>query len=157
MSWIVRLGKREDIGAIVGFQLAMAWETEEFALDKETVIAGVTAVFDDPGKGRYWVTEDKGKVIGSLLTLPEWSDWRNGQVWWIHSVYITPSHRKQGVFRAMYNQLKEETYSDPTARGLRLYVDKRNHKAQAVYQSLGMNDEHYSLFEWMPSDGNGSE
>jgi ribosomal protein S18 acetylase RimI-like enzyme len=39
--------------------------------------------------------------------------------------------------------------SDSTLRGLRLYVDKSNTKAIATYESLGMNQEHYHLFEWL--------
>jgi ribosomal protein S18 acetylase RimI-like enzyme len=128
----------------------MAWETERFTLDRETVWAGVTAVFDDPGKGRYWVAQRESQVVGCLLLLPEWSDWRNGQVWWIHSVYILPHARQQGVFRSVFQQLQRFVREDAQARGLRLYVEKENLIAQQVYRSLGMHDEHYFLFEWMP-------
>ena len=38
---------------------------------------------------------------------------------------------------------------EPSVRGLRLYVDKRNDKAKKVYEALGMNGEHYALYEWM--------
>ncbi len=152
MPWKIRMGEHRDIEAIAGFQVAMAWETETYALDKETVLAGVTAVMDDPSKGHYWLAETDEGVIASLLTLPEWSDWRNGQVWWIHSVYVVPHARKQGVFRSLYQHLQQVVREDPTYRGLRLYVEKTNLEAQQVYRSLGMNDEHYALFEWMPYD-----
>lgn len=152
MSWTIRRGDRHDISDIAGFQIAMAWETEEFALDSETVHAGVTAVVDDPNKGIYWVAELDGELIGSLLTMPEWSDWRNGQVWWIHSVYIRPEFRRQGVFRSMYQRLQKVVEETPSYRGLRLYVEKTNGIAQQVYRSLQMNDEHYAMFEWMPYD-----
>ncbi len=151
MSWNIRRGSREDIDTLVGFQIQMAWETESFGLDQETVTAGATALFDDPSKGHYWVAEGEAGLVGCLLTLPEWSEWRNGQVWWIHSVYVVPEARRQGVFRTMYQHLQKVVENDPSSRGLRLYVDKRNDKAQAVYRSLGMNDEHYALYEWMPS------
>lgn len=152
MSDIIRVGQPEDIPTLVDFQIAMAWETERVSLDRETVLQGVTAVFDDPGKGLYWVAQRQSEVVGCLLTLPEWSDWRNGQVWWIHSVYIVPHARRQGVFRAMYQQLQQFVTQEQQARGLRLYVDKRNHAAQKVYRSLGMHDDHYLLYEWMPHD-----
>jgi ribosomal protein S18 acetylase RimI-like enzyme len=34
--------------------------------------------------------------------------------------------------------------------GIRLYVDKRNTAANEVYRRLGMDGEHYAMFEWMP-------
>ena len=34
-------------------------------------------------------------------------------------------------------------------RSFRLYVDKRNVPAREVYTRLGMNGEHYLVFEWM--------
>ncbi len=138
-----------DHPRIVEFQLAMARETEGLTLDPATCAAGVRAVFDDRGKGRYFVAELDGEVIGSLLTVDEWSDWRNRRVWWIHSVYVVPEARGQGAFKALYLHLRGLVERDPALGGLRLYVDKRNAAAQQVYAKLGMTDEHYALFEWM--------
>lgn len=134
---------------IAAFQVAMARETEELDLDPPTVDRGVRAVFEDPAKGCYLVAEEQGRVVACLLTLPEWSDWRNGTVLWIHSVYVVPEARGSGVFRAMYQYLVDEVGSDPGLRGLRLYVDRRNRAAQATYRRLGMSDQHYLLFEWL--------
>lgn len=144
-----RAARRDDIPSIASFQIAMAEETEGLALDGETVGLGVQAVFDDAGKGSYWVAEEEGKVQACLLTLPEWSDWRNGTVLWIHSVYVIPEARGRGIFRGMYEKLVEKVKADPTLRGLRLYVDRNNERAMEVYESVGMNGEHYRLYEWM--------
>ena len=56
-----------DAESIIEFQLKMAWETEKTTLDRETVTKGVNAVFDDPRKGEYYVTESGGRVVASLL------------------------------------------------------------------------------------------
>jgi ribosomal protein S18 acetylase RimI-like enzyme len=87
-------------------------------------------------------------VIGSLLIIPEWSDWRNGEVWWIHSLFVKSEHRGKGVYRSLYSYIKK-TAVENQVRGIRLYVDKTNALAQTVYKQLGMTDEHYSLFESM--------
>jgi GNAT superfamily N-acetyltransferase len=145
----IRPGLLFDIQTIADFQVKMAFETENMKLDPPTVIKGVTAVLDDPSKGKYWLAELNGKVVGSLLTIPEWSDWRNGTVLWIHSVYVPPENRKFGVFKKLYSHLKTMVETSPELRGLRLYVDKTNQPAQKVYEALGMNGEHYHLFEWM--------
>ena len=149
MNIKIRPGLLFDIDIIADFQVKMAFETENMKLDPPTVNLGVTAVMDDPSKGKYWLAEVDGNVVGCLLTVPEWSDWRNGTVLWIHSVYVQPDFRKHGVFKALYSHLKEMVSDAPDLRGLRLYVDKTNTKAQKVYENLGMSGEHYHLFEWM--------
>ena len=146
---LVRKAKTEDLNSILEFQLAMASETEGIDLERSTVEKGVAAVLKDSTKGNYYVAEKNKKVIGSLLTTFEWSDWRNGTVLWIQSVYVIPEMRKEGVFGALYSYVKELVISKPDVMGIRLYVDKRNTKAQRVYEAVGMTGEHYSTFEWM--------
>ncbi|KPJ72697.1 MAG: hypothetical protein AMS14_07340, partial [Planctomycetes bacterium DG_20] len=98
----VRAGSQGDIDTIVAFQLRLARETEDLRLDRASVAQGVRAVVDDDAKGRYWLAEEDGRVLGCLLTVPEWSDWRNGTVLWIHSLYVRPESRRRGVFRSLY-------------------------------------------------------
>ncbi len=147
----IRPGLFYDVPTISRLQIQMAWETEEFRLDQATVEKGVQAVIDDPSKGRYWIAEINGELAGCLLTVPEWSDWRNGTILWIHSVYVPSPFRGQGVYKALYQHVQQLVCaSQQQLKGIRLYVDKRNKIAQDVYQKLGMNGEHYQLFEWMP-------
>jgi GNAT superfamily N-acetyltransferase len=137
---------------IAEFQVAMALESEGLALAPETCRRGVEAVFSDPQKGHYRVVVDpkaEQPVIACTLLIPEWSDWRAGTVWWIHSVYVRPEYRRQGVFRALYQSLKIEVEADPSLRGLRLYVERDNRRAQATYEALGMSADHYLLYEWL--------
>ncbi len=127
----------------------MALETENFQLDEATVKQGVQAVMQDPAKGKYFVAVDETNVVASLLVTFEWSDWRCKWVLWIQSVYVLPEFRKLGIFRQMYLKVREWAEQDPEVGGVRLYVDKTNLRAIEVYKRLGMNGEHYQLFEWM--------
>lgn len=144
-----REARAAEAGTIAEFQVAMAKETEDLALDPETCREGVRAVFDDPAKGRYYVAAVEGRVAGTLLITYEWSDWRNGTVWWIQSVYVAPEHRGRKLYSGLYGFVRTLAASDPSVRGIRLYVDKQNRTAQKAYAALGMSDEHYHLFEWM--------
>lgn len=145
----IRQAHREDIETIVAFQVAMALETENIKLDTDTVTMGVTALFDDPEKGVYYLAETDNKVVGSLMITFEWSDWRNGTIWWIQSVYIDKDYRKNGVFTTLYKHVKTIVQVSANLMGLRLYVEKDNLIAQQVYKNMGMNGEHYQLFEWL--------
>ncbi len=146
---IIRKANETDSLSVVEFQLAMAWETEQLKLEELTVVKGVAAVFADPAKGIYYVAELNGKVVGSLLTTFEWSDWRNGTVLWIQSVYVQPEFRKRSIFSHLYKHVQELVASNPDLRGIRLYADKTNTSAHSVYEHLGMTAEHYQMFEWM--------
>ena len=145
----VRKGKQSDNQTVVDFQIRMAKETEQVDLDRDIVNKGVNAVFNNPEKGIYFVAESGGKIIASLLITFEWSDWRNGDVYWIHSVYVLPELRKKGVFKTMYLHMKNIVQKDKNIWGLRLYVDKTNTNARKVYEIMGMDCNHYMLFEWM--------
>ena len=145
----IRKAKNTDSESIVEFQLAMAWETEQLRLDEPTVVKGVAAVFADSSKGTYYVAETDGEVVGSLLTTFEWSDWRNGTVLWIQSVYVRPEYRKRSIFSRLYKHIQEMVASNADLRGIRLYADKTNTKAHGVYEHLGMTAEHYQMYEWM--------
>lgn len=127
----------------------MAWETERLQLDKGTLDKGLESVLTDPEKGKHFIAEEKGIVIACLMLTPEWSDWRNGIVWWIQSVYVINEYRRKGVYRKLYEHVKSWVSSEETYKGIRLYVEKDNHIAQQVYSALGMDGEHYKLFEWM--------
>jgi len=128
----------------------MALETENLELSGLTVNNGVKAVFKDKSKGTYYVAELDGKIVGSLLTTYEWSDWRNGRVLWIQSVYVEKQHRGKGIYRKLYEHVKKLVEHDKTDfRGIRLYVDKSNSSAQKVYEKLGMESHHYEMYEWM--------
>jgi GNAT superfamily N-acetyltransferase len=138
-----------DLERIVNFQIAMAEETEQLRLDRQVCTRGVRAVLRDQRLGRYYVGEFDGAVVASTLITYEWSDWRNGVVWWIQSVYVLPAARKRGIYAGLYRYLQDLARADDSICGIRLYVDRRNSPAQEVYGRLGMDGDHYQVFEWM--------
>lgn len=143
---VLRPATRDDIAVIADFNAAMARETEDKTLDPLTVRAGISAVFDDPGRGFYRVAEIDDEVVACMLVTYEWSDWRNGMWWWLQSVYVRSDHRGRGVFSAMYGNLRAGATATPGVCGLRLYVEKGNTRAQRVYTRLGMRREPYVIF-----------
>lgn len=145
----IRQAISQDLNQIVAFQMEMALESEGLKLDPETLKEGVSAVFLNPEKGRYFVATDDEVVIGSLMITPEWSDWRNQWVYWLQSLWVQPGYRRRGVFRRMYAFLQQLIREDETAAGLRLYVDVNNRNAIEAYRAIKMDGDHYRVFEWM--------
>jgi GNAT superfamily N-acetyltransferase len=147
MKFSVREARRGDAAVIADYNAAMAVETEGKALDPATVGPGVEALFDNPSGGRYWVADDGEQIIGQLMVTYEWSDWRNGMIWWIQSVYVRPEWRRNGVFSALYRHVESLAAAAPGVIGLRLYVEDNNVRAQQTYQALGMVKPGYLVME----------
>jgi len=142
----IRLAEKDDIQALVGFNQAMALETEGKKLEAAVLTPGVAAVFEDSNKG-FYVVADGEAVVGGLLITYEWSDWRNNWFWWIQSVYILPEFRGRSIYRAMYAFVKQLAEERGGVCGFRLYVEKENVHAQKVYEQLGMHESHYLAYE----------
>lgn len=143
----IRTAQPADIDSLIDFNQKMALETEGKHLDSGVLRSGVEAVFDDEGKGFYVVSDDAGSIVGGLMITFEWSDWRNRWFWWIQSVYIVPDARGKGIYRQMYDFVKEKAIENGNVCGFRLYVEKDNLSAQGVYGSVGMKSSAYLMYE----------
>jgi GNAT superfamily N-acetyltransferase len=146
-TWAIRAATVDDAPRLRDWACAMALETEHKRLDPETVDQGIRAVLDQPRRGAYFVAERGGEAAGTLMLTYEWSDWRNGDWWWIQSVYVAPQHRRQGVYASLYAHVLAGARADPAVCGLRLYVERDNANAQRTYESLGMVDAGYRMYE----------
>ena len=152
----IREAHASDRDLLAQWASAMAWETEHKRLDPATVGDGIAAGIDDPAKARYFIAMSEVAVggretiaspVGTLMLTREWSDWRNGDWWWIQSVYVPETHRRQGVFAALYRHVEQLARDAPGVIGLRLYVEHDNANAQRTYEALGMRDAGYRIFE----------
>ncbi len=155
-AYRIRPADTDDCERLADWACAMALETEHKQLDASIVRAGVAAGIADPQRARYLIAmrdaivaggETIGLAVGTLMVTCEWSDWRNGDWWWIQSVYVPPAQRRQGVFAALYAHIRQLALDTPGVVGLRLYVERDNAAAQATYAGLGMVDAGYRIFE----------
>lgn len=147
MDLTIRQARAEDTPTIIRFNALMAEETEHRTLDPDTLRKGVEAVLADPAKGIYFVATLAGRIVGQLMITYEWSDWRNGNFWWIQSVYIEKEHRGKGVYRMLSAYVTNMASARKDVCGFRLYVDKDNARAKQTYEALGMHKTPYELYE----------
>lgn len=136
-----------DSEIITGFNIELCRETEGKELDRQTVLSGVTRFIKEPRHGYYFVAEQENQIIGQTAITYEWSDWRNGELWWIQSVYVLREHRGRGVFKALLNHVKQLGEADKHCCGIRLYMERDNHTARASYLKLGFAETGYEVFE----------
>lgn len=144
---VIRYAQQNDAAVIAENNIRLAAETEDKKLDPRQARLGVDFLLQNRDHGFYLLAEHQSQVVAQLMITFEWSDWRNGLFWWIQSVYVAPTHRKQGVFRKLYQHLQDLAKSSSSVCGLRLYAHDTNRKAMQTYVSVGMQRSHYVVFE----------
>lgn len=137
----------DDLEVIAQFNIALARESESLDLEPDRVRAGVEALLRDPARGTYFVAVSGNNLVGQLLITHEWSDWRNGDFWWLQSVYVRPDFRRRGVFKSLFAFVQSEADRAENVCGLRLYMEEGNDRAREAYGRLGMTETHYHVFE----------
>ncbi|MCU0715774.1 MAG: GNAT family N-acetyltransferase [Pirellula sp.] len=145
----IRQAIPSDVEIIAQYNIALCRETEGRELDLVTVTNGVKRIVSEPNRGKYFVAEIDGEVVGQAAHTFEWSDWRNGEIWWIQSVYVHPRFRNQGVFRALFNHIEELGEVNCDCCGIRLYMERENQTARESYRRLGFGETGYVVFERM--------
>lgn len=143
----IRRASLRDAAALIAFNSAMAHETESKVLMPHVIGAGVRHLLRHPDSGFYLVAESGGEVVAGLMITTEWSDWRNGEFWWIQSVYVGAKYRRQGVYRRLYRYVQVLAARKRGVCGFRLYVEQSNRRAQATYRDSGMKRTHYLVYE----------
>ncbi|MEX2176430.1 MAG: GNAT family N-acetyltransferase [Pirellulaceae bacterium] len=155
----IRSARLDDVPGIVEFNIRLAWENEHRRLAEETIAAGVRRALSQPDLCRYFVAEQEGRLVGQAMVTFELTDWRDGVLWWLQSVYVAEAHRSQGVFRALFGHIRKLAEAEPEVRGLRLYVERENERAQRVYEQLGLRPSGHLVYErdWSEASGAGRE
>jgi GNAT superfamily N-acetyltransferase len=143
----VRDATPADADLIVAFNRRLALESEDKVLDEATLRAGVARGLSHPELCRYFVALADGRVVGTTMLTFELTDWRDGVLWWLQSVFVEPEYRRHGVFRALYDHIEALARRSPDVRGLRLYVHRDNGRAMRTYENVGMAKADYEFYE----------
>ena len=153
MNLIIRPATPADAEVVADFNARLARESEGKTLDPAVLRRGVGRVLADGRKGFYTVAVGGGEVVGQASVTFEWSDWRDGWYWWLQSVYVRADWRRRGVFRLIFQHIRERAEADPDVIGIRLYVETENAAAQRTYADLGLTEEPYKLMGLYPLPG----
>ena len=142
----IREAEKTDIPILAQHNQALANETENIKLNNKIIFFGVSKALDREDC-HYFVAEFNGEVAGQLMITQEWSDWRNGVIWWIQSVYVRPEYRNKGVFRALFKHIEQLARNRADVKALRLYVMQNNQSGKSTYEAVGMENSQYIVYE----------
>jgi GNAT superfamily N-acetyltransferase len=147
MDLSIRQATPDDVDIVVEYNARIAAETEQTELDRDRLREGVIAILNDKRRGLYFLAGIDDRPVGQISVTYEWSDWRNANFWWLQSVYVEAAHRGQGIFSSLFNHVVAESKVQSRVCGLRLYVDRENGPAHAVYARLGFKPARYDMME----------
>ncbi len=147
MAITVRKANQKDADFIVKMNKALAFESENLLLDEAILHEGVAGCLEDSLKGFYFIAEIDGEIVGQLMITFEWSDWRNGWIWWVQSVYVAAEFRRMGLFKTLFRHIENLAKKEKDVVALRLYVESNNNHAKNVYQKVGMKYADYQVFQ----------
>ena len=142
----VREAEQSDVSTLIECNLSLADETESISLDKNILRLGIEKALE-LNDCRYLVAELDNKIVGQTMLTSEWSDWRNGVIWWMQSVYVNPDYRKRGVFQSILKYIENLAEKTLEVKALRLYVMDDNQIARRAYQNLGIKNSSYLVYE----------
>lgn len=143
----IRDARLGDLETIVRFNKELARESEGLRLEDAVIRAGVRRALTCPELCRYFVAEMHGQIVGQTMITYELTDWRDGLVYWIQSVYVLPEYRRFGVFRRLHGHVVALARELGEARMVRLYVEKDNEPAIKAYERIGMKPAHFHIYE----------
>jgi GNAT superfamily N-acetyltransferase len=134
----IREATLEDNAAICRL-LSLLFEQEaEFKPDFATQSKGVGEILADPEKGRFFVIEDAGKIIGCVSLLFLVSTALGGKAALLEDLVLEKSARGLGWGRQLLDYAIRYAMRNGCKR-ITVLTDKGNKTAQALYQKMGFN------------------
>jgi len=147
MNFLCQPADESHADRIADFNCRLAMETEGKALDSAIVRNGVVRGLALGPEVRYFVALKDSVIIGQLMLTREWSDWRDGWIVWLQSVYVVAEFRGRGVFRQMLRLALETVTAEFSVVSVRLYVEHANETAKRCYHKVGFRGTGYEVLE----------
>jgi len=147
MEIVIKRASNSDKEEIVDNIKQMAMESEGKELDRKTVAKAIDRFLADPSKGFYLVVRHQGHLVGQCMITTEFSDWRDGEYWWVQSIYVAKDQRRKGVLKSLLEEIRKMAAEGGDVFGIRLYVDRDNVGAIEAYRRLGLPISHYVMMD----------
>ena len=147
MDIVIKRASNSDKEEIVDNIKQMAMESEGKELDRKTVAKAIDRFLADPSKGFYLVVRHQGHLVGQCMITTEFSDWRDGEYWWVQSIYVAKDQRRKGVLKSLLEEIRKMAAEKGDVFGIRLYVDRDNVGAIEAYRRLGLPLSHYVMMD----------
>jgi GNAT superfamily N-acetyltransferase len=117
--------------------LSLLFEQEaEFRPDLAIQMDGVGQILSDPEKGRFFVIEDSGRIVGCISLLFLISTALGGKAALLEDLFLVKPVRGQGWGGQLLDYAIQQAIQHGCKR-ITVLTDKDNSAAQSLYQKMG--------------------
>lgn len=95
----------------------------------------------------YYAIDDSGTMVGFTQLYPSFSSTRMQKMWILNDLFVKPSHRGQGISKALIAQAKL-LCNTSNACGILLETEKNNDIGNRLYPATGFKLEENNFYFW---------
>jgi GNAT superfamily N-acetyltransferase len=134
----IREANSEDNEAICHLLTLLFEQEAEFKPDFATQSEGVGEILSDPEKGRFFVIEDSGRIVGCVSLLFLVSTALGGKAALLEDLVVAKPVRGQGWGTQLLDHAIQQAIQNGCKR-ITVLTDKDNSAAQSIYQKMGFD------------------
>ena len=131
----LRPARLEDVLALIPL-LREFYAEDAHPFDAPAARAALVGLLEDPDRGRAFLIEDGGVLVGYLVVTFGYSLEFRGKDAFVDELYVRAAHRGRGLGREALH-VAEACCREAGARALHLEVRDDNAAAQRLYRSWG--------------------
>ena len=135
MKVIFAIPNDSEIEIILDF-IRQLYENEHIVFDKPMLHTSLEKMMKDDSLGKVWLICDEGEAVGYCLLTFGYSLEFHGRDALLDEFYIKESYRSKGIGQETIKFL-EGVCRELGVDALHVHVDKKNIKAQALYDKIG--------------------
>lgn len=139
----IKLAALEDVPIIVGLLGQMQTELDELDFDSDVVSQSVERSLSEHVHWFLFLDEHNAP-FGTCHLQSVHNYWSMKRRYYLGGFYIAPTHRKQGRFRSIYDQL-EEWAKDHDGSQIYCHIHQDNKKSLQTFDSVGIKKIEYAL------------
>jgi ribosomal protein S18 acetylase RimI-like enzyme len=148
MATAFRAATSADVDAIVA-HVRDYYAADGYAFDAGLARRALKSIVGDPTRGRLWVADDAGAVVGYLAIGFGWSLEYQGRDAFVDELYLAPSHRGRGLGRVAM-ALAEDACRAAGVRAVHLEVERGNGVARTLYRRRGfVEHDRVLMTKWL--------
>ena len=146
LEYKVRQATPEDSKFLADNTADLSMETENKECNMELTTKFLTMALNRPNEIVYFIASFEDKDIASCGCTYEYNVVDNTMYLWFQSVFVDKDFRGKGVFRALFNHAQDIAIQRGY-KGARLYVERNNEVARAIYQKYGFEFVDLAIWE----------
>lgn len=132
----VRAARKADLDGMARLLAVLFTQEAELHADARKQRAGLRLILDEPKRGRLFVAEAGGEIVGMVSLLFTVSTFLGSRVALLEDMVVAPGLRGRGIGSRLIEHALDQARRMRLGR-ITLLTDRTNRKAQRLYERFG--------------------